>query len=53
MTKRSPTARWYLDRIPRVPIGRSALALLGKCSDWLAALDQSGAEVEHLLGYLG
>ena len=37
MTKRSPTARSYPVRIPRVPVGPLAPVVLGECSRWLAA----------------
>ena len=37
MTKRSPSARSYPDRVPRVPIGPLAPAVVGECSSWLSA----------------
>jgi integrase len=37
VTKRSPTARSYPVRIPRVPVGPLAPVVLGECSRWLAA----------------
>ncbi len=36
MTKRSPTARPYADRIPRVPVGPLAPTVLEECRRWLA-----------------
>lgn len=55
MTKRSPTARPYADRIPRVPVGPLAPMVLDECSQWLAAqgyLPGSAAGVLNLLGRL-
>lgn len=37
MTKRSPTARPYVDRIPKIPVGPLAPAVLDECRDWMAA----------------
>lgn len=37
MTKRSPTARPYADRIPRQPVGPLAPTVLSECSCWSAA----------------
>ena len=37
MTKRSPTARPYPVRVPRVPVGPLAPVALDECSQWLAA----------------
>lgn len=36
MTKRSPTARPYVDRIPKIPVGPLAPAVLDECRDWMA-----------------
>lgn len=36
MTKRSATARSYPVRVPRVPVGPLAPAVVGECSRWLA-----------------
>ena len=41
MTKRSPTARSYPVRVPRVPVGPLAPMVLGECSGWLAGLGYS------------
>ena len=37
MTKRSPTARRYPVRVPRVPVGPLAPVVLEECSQWLTA----------------
>lgn len=37
MTKRSPTARPYPVRVPRVPVGPLAPVALDECSQWLTA----------------
>ena len=37
MTKRSPTARSYPDRVPRVPVGPLTPTVLSECSAWLSA----------------
>jgi integrase len=37
VTKKSPTARRYADRIPRVPVGPLAPTVLDECSHWLTA----------------
>ena len=42
MTKRSPTARSYPVRVPRVPVGPLAPMVLGECSGWLAGLVMRG-----------
>ena len=55
VTKRSPTARPYADRIPRVPVGPLASTVLEECSEWLAAQGYSpgsAAGVVNLLGRL-
>lgn len=36
MTKKSPTARPHVDRIPRVSVGPLAPAVLAECSSWLS-----------------
>lgn len=36
MTKRSPSARSYPDRVPRVPVGPLAPTVVGECSSWLS-----------------
>lgn len=35
MTKRSPTARPYVDRIPKIPRGPLAPAVLAECRSWM------------------
>ena len=37
VTKRSPLARSYPDRVGRVPVGPLASTVLGECSSWLSA----------------
>ncbi len=37
MTKRSPSARSYPDRVPRVPVGPLAPTVVGECEAWLSA----------------
>ncbi len=41
MTKRSPTARSYPVRVPRVPVGPLAPMMLAGCSEWMARLGYS------------
>lgn len=55
MTKRSSTARPYADRIPLVPVGPLAPAVLEECRRWLAGQGYSpgsAAGVVNLLGRL-
>lgn len=53
MTKRSPTARPHADRIPRIPVGPLAPALLAECSAWLAAQGYSPGSAAGILNLLG
>lgn len=55
MTKRSPTARPSVDRIPLVPVGPLAPAVLAECSAWTAGLGYSpgyAAQIVNLLARL-
>lgn len=55
MTKRSPTARAYVDRIPRVPVGPLAPLVLAECSAWLSGQGYapgSAANITNLLSRL-
>ena len=52
MTKRSPTARPYADRIPRVPVGPLAPTVLGECSEWLAAQGYSPGSAAGIVNLL-
>lgn len=53
MTKRSPTARPHADRIPRVPVGPLAPAVLGECSGWLTAQGYSPGSAAGIVNLLG
>lgn len=53
MTKRSPTARPYVDRVPRVPVGPLAPMVLEECSQWLAARGYSPGSAAGILNLLG
>lgn len=53
MTKRSPTARPYAERIPRVPVGPLAPAVLDECRRWLAAHGYSVGSEAAILNLLG
>lgn len=55
MTKRSPTARPHVDRIPLVPVGPLVPSVLAECSAWLAGQGYSpgsAAGVVNLLARL-
>lgn len=55
MTKRSPTARPCVDRIPLVRVGPLAPAVLAECSAWTAGLGYSpgyAADIVNLLARL-
>lgn len=52
MTKRSPTARSYPVRVPRVPVGPLAPMVLGECSDWLAGLGYSPGSAAGVVNVL-
>lgn len=53
MTKRSPTARSYPDRVPRVPVGPLAPRVLGECSAWLSMKGYSPGSAAGVLNVLG
>lgn len=53
MTRRSPTARQYADRIPRVPVGPLAPTVLGECRDWLVGLGYSPGSAAGIVNLLG
>ena len=53
MTKRSPTARSYPVRVPRVPVGPLAPMVLGECSGWLAGLGYSPGSAAGVVNVLG
>ena len=53
MTKRSPTARPYADRVPRVPVGPLAPVVLGECSRWLAMQGYSPGSAAGIVNLLG
>ena len=52
MTKRSPTARPHVDRIPRVPVGPLAPSVLVECSSWLAAQGYSRGTAKSIVNLL-
>lgn len=52
MTKRSPTARSYAERIPRVPVGPLAPAVLDECRQWLAEQGYSAGSFATTLNLL-
>ena len=52
MTKRSPTARPYPVRVPRVPVGPLAPVVLGECSGWLAGLGYSPGSAAGVVNVL-
>nr|WP_157630849.1 tyrosine-type recombinase/integrase [Kribbella catacumbae] len=52
MTKRSPTARSYPVRVPRVPVGPLAPTVLGECSGWLAAQGYSPSSAAGIVNLL-
>lgn len=52
MTKRSPTARSYPVRVPRVPVGPLAPMVLGQCSEWLAGLGYSPGSAAGVVNVL-
>ncbi|WP_284232746.1 tyrosine-type recombinase/integrase [Mycobacterium antarcticum] len=52
MTKRSPTARSYPVRVPRVPVGPLAPMVLGECSGWLAGLGYSPGSAAAVVNVL-
>lgn len=52
MTKRSPLARPYPDRVARVPVGPLALTMLGECSSWLSARDYSPGSAAGIVNVL-
>lgn len=52
MTKRSPTARSYPVRVPRVALGPLAPVVLGECSEWLAGLGYSPGSAAGVVNVL-
>lgn len=52
MTKRSPTARPYADRIPRVPVGPLAPMVLGECRSWLSGQGYSPGSAAGIVNLL-
>ncbi len=52
MTKRSPTARSYPVRVPRVAVGPLAPVVLGECSEWLAGLGYSPGSAAGVVNVL-
>jgi len=52
VTKRSPTARSYPVRVPRVPVGPLAPMVLGECSGWLAGLGYSPGSAAGVVNVL-
>src|SRR5680860_1547671 len=52
VTKRSPTARPHADRIPRVPVGPLAPAVLAECSSWLAGQGYSPGSAAGIVNLL-
>jgi site-specific recombinase XerC len=52
VTKRSPTARSYPVRVPRVPVGPLAPMVLGECSEWLAGLGYSPGSAAGVVNVL-
>jgi len=53
VTKRSPTARAYPDRVPRVPVGPLAPTVLGECSAWLRMKGYSPGTAAGIVNVLG
>jgi site-specific recombinase XerD len=53
VTKRSPTARSYPDRVPRIPVGPLAPTVLGECSAWLVAQGYSPGSAAGIVNVLG
>lgn len=53
MTKRSPTARPYADRIPQIPVGPLAPVVLKECSEWLTAQGYSPGSAAGIVNLLG
>ncbi|GAA0637489.1 site-specific integrase [Sporichthya brevicatena] len=49
MTKRSPTARPYPVRVPRIPVGPLAPVVLGECSQWLTAKGYSSGSAAAVM----
>jgi site-specific recombinase XerC len=52
VTKRSPTARSYPVRVPRVPVGPLAPMVLGQCSGWLVGLGYSPGSAAGVVNVL-
>jgi site-specific recombinase XerD len=52
VTKRSPTARSYPVRVPRVPVGPLAPMVLGECPQWLAGLGYSPGSAAGVVNVL-
>lgn len=52
MTKRSPTARPYADRVPRVPVGPLAPTVLEECRRWLAVQGYSSGSAAGVVSLL-
>lgn len=52
MTKRSPSARSYPDRVSRVPVGPLAPTVLGECSSWLSAQGYSAGTAAGIVNVL-
>lgn len=52
MTKRSPAARSYPVRVPRVAVGPLAPVVLGECSEWLAGLGYSPGSAAGVVNVL-
>jgi site-specific recombinase XerD len=52
VTKRSPTARSYPVRVPRVAVGPLAPMVLGECSRWLAGLGYSPSSAAAVVNVL-
>lgn len=52
MTKRSPIARPHVDRIPLVPVGPLAPAVLAECSSWLSGQGYSPGSAAGIVNLL-
>lgn len=52
MTKKSPTARPYADRIPQVRVGPLAPAVLAECSSWLTGQGYSSGSAAGIVNLL-
>jgi site-specific recombinase XerD len=52
VTKRSPTARPYPVRVPRVAVGPLAPVVLGRCSEWMAGLGYSPGSAAGVVNVL-